>query len=80
MDLEAIDVTDLDRFAAGFPHEMFSVLRREAPLWWQEPTDHTPDGEGFWVISRHADVVRVARDAQHVRPTQPHAHPRPGEP
>ena len=33
-------------------------------MWWQEPTNHTPDGEGFWVISRHADVVRVARDAE----------------
>ena len=64
MDLGEIDVTDLDRFANGFPHEMFSVLRRDAPVWWQEPTDHTPDGEGFWVISRHADVVRVARDAE----------------
>ena len=64
MDLDAIDVTDLDRFADGFPHELFTELRRRAPVWWQEPTEHTPGGEGFWVISRHADLVRVARDPE----------------
>ncbi|MGZ8753075.1 MAG: cytochrome P450 [Acidimicrobiia bacterium] len=57
-----IDLTDLDRFASGFPHEVFVALRREAPVWWHAPTEHTPDGEGFWVISRHADVTRVFRD------------------
>jgi len=60
--LDAIDLTDLDRFADGFPHEMFTELRRDAPVWWQEPTGHTPGGEGFWAITRHADVVRVVRD------------------
>jgi cytochrome P450 len=62
MDLTAIDLTDLDRFAAGFPHDLFSRLRREAPVWWQEPTPHTPGGEGFWAISRHAELLRVVRD------------------
>ena len=62
MTLDSIDLTDLDRFAHGFPHDMFTQLRREAPVWWQEPTAHTPDGEGFWAITRHADVLRVVRD------------------
>lgn len=39
MDLDAIDLTDLDRFADGFPHDTFTRLRREAPVWWQEPTE-----------------------------------------
>lgn len=59
---DAIDVTDLDRFAGGFPHDLFTALRRDAPVWWQDPTEHTPDGEGFWVISRHADLLRIVRD------------------
>lgn len=63
MDLGTIDLTDLDRFAHGFPHDVFTTLRRDAPLWWQEPTEHTPGGEGFWVVSRHADVVAAAADA-----------------
>jgi cytochrome P450 len=58
-----IDLTDLDRFADGFPHELFTTLRREAPVWFQPPTAHTPDGEGFWVLSRHADVAAAALDA-----------------
>jgi cytochrome P450 len=57
-----IDLTDLDRFAAGFPHDVFTRLRREAPVWFHPPTPHTPGGEGFWVVSRHADVVAVAAD------------------
>jgi cytochrome P450 len=56
------DLTDLDLFENGFPHEVFTWLRREAPVYWHEPTSHTPDGEGFWVVSRHADAMRVLLD------------------
>ena len=31
-------------------------------MYWHEPTSHTPDGEGFWVVSRHADALRVLLD------------------
>jgi cytochrome P450 len=57
-----VDLTDLDAFEKGFPHEVFTRLRREAPVYWHEPTRHTPDGEGFWVVSRHADALRVLLD------------------
>jgi cytochrome P450 len=63
MDPARIDLTDLDRFAGGFPHEVFAWLRREAPVWWHAPTPHTPDACGFWVVSRHADVLQVFQDA-----------------
>jgi cytochrome P450 len=62
MQLDEIDLTDLDRFAHGFPHDVFERLRREAPVWWHSPTPKAPGGEGFWVISRHEDLLRVARD------------------
>jgi hypothetical protein len=29
----AVDFTDLDNFATGFPHELFAVHRREAPVY-----------------------------------------------
>ena len=64
LDLTDLDLTDLDLFAAGFPHEAFTRLRREAPVWWHEPTDHTPDGTGFWVVSRHAEILAIASDAE----------------
>lgn len=59
-----VDLTDLDRFAHGFPHDVFTRLRHEAPVWFHPATAHTPGGEGFWVISRYADVLAVATDAR----------------
>ena len=58
-----IDLTDLDRFANGFPHHVFDELRQESPVWFHQPTVHTPGGEGFWVLSRYADIVNAAADA-----------------
>jgi len=62
MELADVDLVDLDRFAAGFPHETFDFLRRHAPVWWHPPSPKAPGGEGFWVVSRHADVLAVLRD------------------
>ncbi|TPG31938.1 cytochrome P450 [Mycolicibacterium hodleri] len=58
----AVDFTDLDNFAAGFPHELFAEHRREAPVYWHEPTEHTPDGEGFWSVATYAECQAVLRD------------------
>jgi cytochrome P450 len=62
VDSGVIDLTDLDRFAHGFPHELFTQLRRSAPVWWHEPTVHTPDGEGFWSVHTHAECMTVIHD------------------
>ena len=60
--LTGIDFTDLDNFANGFPHELFAVHRREAPVYWHEPTDNTPDGEGFWSVASYAETLAVLKD------------------
>jgi cytochrome P450 len=60
--LSGIDLTDLDNFANGFPHELFAVHRREAPVYWHDPTDNTPDGEGFWSAATYAETLEVLRD------------------
>ncbi|SON60624.1 Putative cytochrome P450 126 [Mycobacterium simulans] len=60
--LSGIDFTDLDNFAHGFPHDLFAIHRREAPVYWHEPTDNTPDGEGFWSVATHAETLEVLRD------------------
>ena len=57
-----IDFTDLDNFASGFPHSLFAVHRREAPVYWHEPSEHTPDGEGFWSVATYAETLAVLRD------------------
>lgn len=59
-----IDLTDLDRFTTGFPHHVFDDLRRESPVWFHPPTAHTPGGEGFWVLSRYADIIAAATDSE----------------
>jgi hypothetical protein len=56
------DLTDLDLFANGFPHDVFTRLRAEAPVMWHEPTVHTPDGEGFWSVHTHAECMTVVHD------------------
>jgi cytochrome P450 len=59
---DSVDLCDLDRFADGFPHDVFTALRRERPVWFHPATPNVPGGEGFWVLSRHADVLAAASD------------------
>lgn len=60
--LAAIDLTDLANFADGFPHPLFEIHRSAAPVWWHEPTSHTPDGEGFWSVATYAETLTVQTD------------------
>ncbi|APE18232.1 cytochrome [Mycobacterium sp. WY10] len=60
--LRDIDFTDLDNFAEGFPHHLFAIHRRDAPVYWHEPTENTPDNEGFWSVATHPETLAVLRD------------------
>ncbi|MFD8209419.1 cytochrome P450 [Streptomyces sp. NPDC059695] len=62
---DAPDVFDPRIHAAGIPHDRFRVLRDRAPVSWQEEPELLgwPAGPGFWAVTRHADVVRVLKDA-----------------
>ncbi|HZM31913.1 MAG TPA: cytochrome P450 [Acidimicrobiales bacterium] len=57
--LAEIDLLDRDRFTQGIPHEWFTWLRANAPVFHHEE----PDGDGFWVITRYDDIVAANRDA-----------------
>jgi cytochrome P450 len=61
-DLGQVDLTDLDTFAGGFPHDIFRLHRDQAPVWWHEPTAHTPDAEGFWSVATYDEVLAVLHD------------------
>jgi cytochrome P450 len=41
---------------------VFTRLRAESPVLWHEPTEHTPDGEGFWSVHTHAECMTVVHD------------------
>src|SRR5215468_726926 len=58
MQLRGVNLTDPDIFQKGTPHEMFKVLRREAPVYWHEE----PDGPGFWAITKYHDLKFVSKN------------------
>ncbi len=57
------DVTDPTVLGERIPFEEFAELRRNAPVWWceQPPTVGGFQDEGYWVVSRHADVKEVSQ-------------------
>lgn len=57
------DVTDPDMYVQRIPVEEFAELRRTAPIWWQEKSPEVGgfQDDGFWVVSKHADVKEVSR-------------------
>ncbi len=60
-DLTQVDLGDLTLWADGPPHDLFTRLRREAPVHWSPLADH-PEEAGFWSITRADDLRRVSLD------------------
>ncbi len=60
---DGFDVTDPDIYAERVPVQEFAELRRTAPIWWnpQSPDVSGFHDDGFWVVSKHADVKEVSR-------------------
>jgi cytochrome P450 len=56
--LENLDIYDPDNYIDGVPLADFKILRDKAPIYWHPH----PNGGGYWVISRHQDVMKVSRD------------------
>lgn len=61
-----VDLTDANLYGDGFPHEVFTALRRHEPVKWQVFPDGYPGDhdEGFWVLTKHEDVQAVSRDPE----------------
>src|SRR3954453_16615964 len=52
----------MDQYAAGgVPHDQLKVLRNEAPIF-RHDDPQLP--EGYWAITKHADVVYVSRNPE----------------
>jgi cytochrome P450 len=58
-DLANVDVASPKVYAQGVPHEALAALRTHDPVHWH-PWPGTRDG--FWLLSRHADVVAVGKE------------------
>jgi cholest-4-en-3-one 26-monooxygenase len=60
--VDPLDLVEPARFARnGYPHEVWTRLRAEAPVAYFEPDGFEP----FWAVTKHADIQYVAS-----RPTQ----------
>ena len=59
------DPTDPDIYATHVAHAEFAELRRNAPVWWcpQPPTVGGFHDDGYWVLTRHADIREVSRNS-----------------
>src|SRR5215469_15104071 len=60
---EGFDFTDPDLCVSRLPAEELAELRRIAPVWWNaQPRGASGfDDEGYWVVTKHADVLEVSR-------------------
>jgi cholest-4-en-3-one 26-monooxygenase len=56
------DFTDPDLCVQRVPARELAELRRAAPVWWsQQPRGSGGfDDDGYWVVTRHADVLHVS--------------------
>jgi cytochrome P450 len=59
--LDRIDLGDLSLWEDGPPHELFTRLRREAPVHWSPLANH-PDEAGFWSVTRAGDIREISLD------------------
>src|ERR1700751_6078611 len=63
---EGFDFTDPDLCVSRVPAQELAELRRTAPVWWNAQPRGTSgfDDEGYWVVSKHADVLEVSRNSE----------------
>jgi cholest-4-en-3-one 26-monooxygenase len=61
VDIDPLDLVDPARFARnGYPHQVWTRLRAEAPVAYIEPPGHPP----FWAVTKHDDIIQVASQPQ----------------
>ncbi|MFI9106595.1 cytochrome P450 [Streptomyces fildesensis] len=59
---EGFDFTDPDVYEQRVPLPELAQLRQTAPVWWNEQPHNTAgfEDDGYWVVTRHADVKEVS--------------------
>lgn len=60
--MSPVSLADPQAFADGPPHEAFQLLRKAAPVAWND--EPAPFQQGFWSVTRYADVARVNNDPE----------------
>ncbi|RYG35075.1 MAG: cytochrome P450 [Burkholderiales bacterium] len=57
--IDGLALNDAKLFTQGHPFNLYRQLREQAPICWHPEPEGWP---GFWVVTRHADVMRVNGD------------------
>jgi cholest-4-en-3-one 26-monooxygenase len=62
---QGFDFTDPEIYVHRVPAEEFAELRRAAPVWWNAQLRGASgfDDEGYWVVSKHAEIVEISRNS-----------------
>jgi cholest-4-en-3-one 26-monooxygenase len=63
LDFDMLDAISNEAYRNGPPHELYTLMRREAPIAKHRGID-PGSPTWFWAISRHADVIEVSRKFQ----------------
>jgi cholest-4-en-3-one 26-monooxygenase len=57
-DVDPLDLVDPERYArGGYPHDVWTRLRAEAPVAYVAPEGLEP----FWAITKHADILEISK-------------------
>jgi cholest-4-en-3-one 26-monooxygenase len=59
--LDKIDLTDPDLLRYGDPHQVWRLLRENAPVFWHAKGTHGTRGKGFWAVTTYAECSEVHR-------------------
>lgn len=55
---DGLELVDAGRYAEkGYPHDIWTALRRDAPLTYFEPKGY----KGFWAVTKHADISEISK-------------------
>jgi cholest-4-en-3-one 26-monooxygenase len=60
---EGFDFTDPEIYTTRVPGPELAELRRAAPVWWVKQRRGSAgfDDDGYWAVTRHADVMAVSK-------------------
>src|SRR5207249_5498786 len=76
IDVDSLDLVDPERYARdGYPHDVWTRLRAEAPVAYFAPEGLEP----FWAITKHADVMEIAKQPLRFSSAQGISLRRPGQ-
>ncbi|MCV7281770.1 cytochrome P450 [Mycolicibacterium flavescens] len=66
MTTATVDLSDPALWANGFPHELFTRLRRETPVFHHPSNDRVAEQvkREFWVTTKHEHCLRLHRDTE----------------